>query len=90
MGRRDRTAMAAGFAGGLLVGLVAWNAQIKRSRRDLFSESAVRRVAALGYLAGRPGLQTARLLAEYVDWEPLPLLRRRGRRMLQRMQAYLE
>jgi hypothetical protein len=82
--------MAAGFAGGLLVGLVAWSAQIERSRRDLFSEHAVRRMAALGYLGGRPGVQSARLLAEYVEWEPLPLLRRRGRRMLQRMQAYLE
>jgi hypothetical protein len=82
--------MAAGFAGGLLVGLVAWSAQIERSRRDLFSEHAVRRIAALGYLGGRPGVPTARLLAEYVEWEPLPLLRRRGRRMLQRMQAYLE
>ncbi len=90
MERRDRTAMTAGFVGGLVVGLVAWSAQITRSRRDLFSESAVRRVAALGYLGGQPGLQTARLLAEYVEWEPMPLLRRRGRRMLQRMQAYLE
>jgi hypothetical protein len=90
MGRRDRVALAAGFAGGLVVGLVAWSAQIRRSRRDLFSASAVRRVAALGYLGGRPGVQTARLLAEYVEWEPMPLLRRRGRRMLRRMQAYLE
>lgn len=90
MDRRDRTAIAAGFVGGLVVGLVAWSAQINRSRRDLFSESAVRRVAALGYLGGRPGLQTARLLAEYVEWEPMPLLRRRGRRMLQRMQLDFE
>ncbi len=90
MNRRDRTALAAGFVGGVVVGLVAWSAQITRSRRDLFSDSAVRRVAALGYLGARPGLQTARLLAEYVDWEPMPLLRRRGRRLLQRMQTYLE
>jgi hypothetical protein len=90
MRRRDRMALAAGFAGGLVVGLVAWSAQIERSRRDLFSASAVRRVAALGYLGARPGGQAARLLAEYVEWEPLPLLRRRGRRMLQRMQAYLD
>ncbi|HEU4990793.1 MAG TPA: hypothetical protein VFT41_13490 [Gemmatimonadaceae bacterium] len=90
MGRRDRAAMAAGFLGGLVVGLVAWSAQIERSRRDLFSGSAVRRMAALGSLRGRPGPQTARLLAEYVEWEPMPLLRRRGRRMLQRMQADFE
>lgn len=82
--------MVAGFAGGVVLGVVAWSAQIERSRRDLFSASTVRRVAALGYLSGRPSFQTARLLAEYVEWEPKPLLRRRGRRMLQRMQAYLE
>lgn len=90
MGRRDRAAMAAGFVGGLVLGLVAWSAQIERSRRDLFSGSAVRRMAALGSLRGRSGAQTARLLAEYVEWEPMPLLRRRGRRMLQRMQADFE
>ena len=90
MGRRDRMAMFAGFAGGVVVGLVAWGAQIERSRHDLFSKSAVRRMAALGSLGGRPGVRTARLLAEYVEWEPRPLLRRRGERMLQRMQAYLE
>ncbi|MGH7690074.1 MAG: hypothetical protein ACREN3_10760 [Gemmatimonadaceae bacterium] len=90
MQRSDRVALAAGFVGGLVVGVVAWSAQIARSRRDLFSDRAVRRVAALGYLGGRPGLQTARLLAEYVEWEPVPLLRRRGRRMLRQMQANLE
>ncbi len=90
MARGDRTALAAGFLGGLVVGLLAWSAQIQRSRRDLFSSSPVRRVAALGYLSGRPGLQTVQLLAEYVKWEPQPLLQRRGRRMLRRMQASLE
>lgn len=90
MRRRDRVAMAAAFVGGVVVGVVAWSAQIARSRRDLFSGSAVRRMAALGYLGGRPGPQTARLLAEYVEWERRPLLRRRGERMLQRMQAYLD
>ncbi|HET7632233.1 MAG TPA: hypothetical protein VFK16_07970 [Gemmatimonadaceae bacterium] len=90
MGRRDSVALAVGFAGGLVAGLVAWSVQMERSRRGLFSSSAVRRVAALGYLKGQPGAHTARLLAEYVEWEPLPLLRRRGRRMLRHMQAYLE
>ncbi|HVA58133.1 MAG: hypothetical protein WBQ26_07370 [Gemmatimonadaceae bacterium] len=90
MAHRDRAAMAAGFVGGVVVGLMAWSAQMARSRRDLFSGSAVRRMAALGYLRGRPGPKTARLLAEYVEWEPRPRLRRRGERMLQRMHAYLE
>lgn len=82
--------MGLGFVGGLVVGLAVWSAQIERSRRDLFAGSAVRRLAALGALRGRPGPQTARLLAEYVDWEPRPALRRRGERLLARMQADLE
>lgn len=90
MERGDRAALAAGFLGGLVVGVLAWSAQIQRSRRDLFSSSPVRRVAALGYLSGRPGLKTVQLLAEYVKWEPQPMLQRRGRRMLRRMQASLE
>ena len=90
MGRRDRIAMGMGFVGGLVLGLAGWSAQIERSRRDLFARSPVRRMAALGSLRGRPGPRTARLLAEYVEWEPRPALRRRGERMLARMQADLE
>lgn len=77
------------FAGGLVLGALAWSAQIRRSRRDLFSKSPVKRLAALGYLGGRPGLDTARLLREYVGWERHPALRRRGERILARMHAYL-
>ncbi len=90
MGRRDRIALGIGLLGGVVVGLVGWSAQIERSRRDLFSASAVRRLAALGALRGRSGPHTARLLAEYVEWEPRVGLRRRGERMLARMQADLE
>ena len=81
---------AAGFVGGLAVGLVVWSTQVQRSRRELFSRSAVRRYAALGFLAGRPGLETARLLADYVNWETRPALRRRGQLLLRRMKAYLD
>jgi len=81
---------AAGFVGGLAVGLVVWSTQVQRSRRELFSRSPVRRYAALGFLAGRPGLETARLLADYVNWETRPALRRRGQLLLRRMKAYLD
>jgi len=81
---------AAGFVGGLAVGLVVWSTQVQRSRRELFSRSPVRRFAALGFLAGRPGLETARLLADYVNWETRPALRRRGQLLLRRMKAYLD
>jgi hypothetical protein len=62
---------------------------MRRCRRDLFSPNAMRRYAALGYLAGHPGLETAQLLTEYVRWETKPLLRRRGERLLRRMHRYL-
>ncbi|MDB4883566.1 MAG: hypothetical protein JWL95_2332 [Gemmatimonadetes bacterium] len=81
---------AVGFVGGLVVGLVVWSTQVQRSQRELFSRSPVRRYAALGFLAGRPGVETARLLADYVNWEPRPALRRRGQRLLRRMKAYLD
>jgi hypothetical protein len=80
---------AAGFVGGLAVGLVVWSTQVQRSRRELFSRSPVRRYAALGFLAGRPGHETARLLSDYVNWETRPALRRRGQLLLRRMKAYL-
>jgi hypothetical protein len=81
---------AAGFVGGLAVGLVVWSSQVQRSRRELFSRSPVRRYAALGFLAGRPGVETARLLRDYVNWETRPALRRRGQHLLRRLHAYLD
>ena len=81
---------AVGFIGGVAAGLLVWSTQVERSRRELFNRSPVRRFAALGFLAGRPGLDTARLLADYVNWETLPVLRRRGRLLLRRMEAHLD
>ena len=81
---------AMGFVGGMAVGLVVWGAQVQRSRRELFNPSPVRRLAALGYLAGQPGVETARLLGDYLRWETRPLLRRRGQELLRRMEAYLD
>lgn len=81
---------AAGFVGGLAAGLIVWSTQVQRSRRELFNRSPMRRLAALGFLAGQPGLETARLLGEYVNWETRPALRRQGRVLLRRMEAYLD
>ena len=81
---------AAGFIGGVAAGLLVWSTQVERSRRELFNRSPVRRFAALGFLAGRPGLDTARLLADYVNWETRPVLRRRGKVLLRRMEAHLD
>jgi len=79
-----------GFVGGFAAGLVLWAAQLQCSRRDLFSRSPVRRLAALGYLGGRPGVETARLLRDYVKWEAQPTLRKRGQHLLRRMEAHLD
>jgi hypothetical protein len=87
--RRDSKAVTAGFLGGLIIGLLVWSTQMRRCRRDLFSRSPVRRLAALGYIGGRPSVETARLLAEYASWERRPALRRRAERILRRMQAHL-
>ena len=81
---------AAGFLGGVAAGLIVWSTQVQRSRRELFNRSPVRRLAALGFLAGQPGVETSRLLGEYVNWEPRPVLRRRGKALLRRMEAHLD
>lgn len=88
-GQQQTKALTVGFVGGLLLGMVAWSTQIQRSRRELFSKHPVKRLAALGYLSGRPGLDTARILTDYVGWERHPGLRRRGERILRRMHSYL-
>ncbi|MGH7615686.1 MAG: hypothetical protein ACREPM_00485 [Gemmatimonadaceae bacterium] len=86
---RRAEAVATGFLGGLVLGAVVWSAQIHRSRRELFSRNPVRRLAALGHLGGHPGLDTARILTEYVGWERHQGLKRRGERLLRRMHSTL-
>ena len=88
--RKHSAAVTAGFLGGLLLGAVIWSSQMRRSRRELFNKSPVRRLAALGYLGGQPGLDTARILTDYVGWERHPLLRRRAQRVLRRMHSELQ
>lgn len=82
-------AVTAGFLAGLLLGTVVWSTQIQRSRRELFSKQPVKRLAALGYLSGQPGIDTVRILTDYVGWERSPALRRRAQRVLRRMESRL-
>ena len=77
------------FLGGFVAGMVVWSMQIRRSRRALFAPSPVRRLAALGHLAGQPSVESARLLTEYLRWETRPMLRKRAERILGRMQRHL-
>jgi hypothetical protein len=87
--RRSRKLVAAGFAAGVLVGIAIWSVQMTRWRRELFSRHPLKRLAALGYLSGHPGVETAQLLTEYARWESKPALRRRAERLLHRMKGAL-
>lgn len=68
---------------------MTWTRFQRQYRRDLFSNRALRRFAALSYLRGRPTVNTARLLREYVAWENSPLLRRRGVSLMRRLEKTL-
>jgi hypothetical protein len=86
---RVKTWAAAAFVGGIVGGLVLWSLQMKRSRRDLFSKSPLKRLAAMGYLGGQATLENVQLLSEYCRWEPNPMLQKRASRLLNRMKARL-
>ena len=79
-----------GFVGGLTAGVAVWTRLVDVNRRGLFSPHPVKRFAAVSYLGARPSVDTARLLRDYILWEPQPLLRRRARRVLRAVEASLE
>jgi hypothetical protein len=89
MSKQRASFVTVGFLGGLAAGSLIWSRLQRQHRRNLFSPHTLRRVAALGYLRARPSVNTAQLLREYVAWEPRPLLRERGARMLRRLEAAL-
>lgn len=89
MSRQRASFVAVGFLGGIAAGGLVWSQMQRNYRRNLFSRHALRRVAALGYLRAKPTVTTAQLLREYVAWEPRPILRRRGARMLKRLESAL-
>lgn len=78
-----------GLAVGAAVGLVGWSLAQRRHRRSLFHPEKLRRLAALGYLRAHPSVDSARLLRDYLQWEPHPLLRRRARGVLRRTERAL-
>jgi hypothetical protein len=80
---------AVGFVVGVAAGALVWGSQIQRFRRDLFSANVVRRLAALSYLRGQRDQTTAALLRDYVYWEQSPALRRRGQRILRRLERQI-
>jgi hypothetical protein len=89
MSRQKVSFVAVGFLGGVAAGSLVWTRMQRQYRRNLFSKSPLRRVAALGYLRARPTVNTAQLLREYIAWEPRSILRHRGTQMLKRIEATL-
>lgn len=64
--------------------------QMVRHSRGLFSPHPLRRLAALGYLAGRDAnVEAVQLLRDFVAWEPRPIIRNRARQILERMERRL-
>ena len=87
--RRRSVLVAAGALAGVAAGWLVAQQHLIRHRRDLFHPSPWRRFAALGFLAGKPGLEAVGALRDYVRWESQPLLRRRAGYSLRRMEARL-
>jgi hypothetical protein len=81
--------VAVAFVGGVAAGSLVWNRLQHNCRRELFNRSAFRRVAALGYLRARPSVSTAQILKEYIAWEPRPILRQRGVKILRTLETSL-
>lgn len=72
------------------LGAILVRDQISRHRRELFSPHPLRRLAALGYIGGRPAsVELVMLLRDFIAWEPRTLLRERARVMLNRMETSL-
>ena len=87
---RSRGSVAgSGALAGILIGWLLAQHRFERSRRDLFSRSVVRRLGALGFLAGQSGVERVRLLRDYLEWETHPVLRRRARSIVRRLEAEL-
>jgi len=89
MSKQRASFVAVGFLGGIAAGTFIWSRLQRQYRRNLFSPHTLQRVAALGYLRARPTVNTAQLLREYVAWEPRPMLRDRGVKMLRRLESTL-
>jgi hypothetical protein len=80
---------ASGVALGVTTGWLLAQHRLTYHRRDLFSPRPLRRLAALGFLAGQNEVETVRLLRDYLAWERQPMLRRRAEAIVKRMEATL-
>jgi hypothetical protein len=78
-----------GLAAGALTGWMLAQRRFSTHQRDLFSPRPLRRLGALGYLAGQTGVDTIRVLRDYLAWERQPVLRRRAQAILRGLEATL-
>lgn len=77
-------------AGAAALGALLVRDQMSRHQRELFSPHPLRRLAALGYIGGRPAsVDLVLLLRDYIAWESRPLIRRRAAQVLLRMESSL-
>ena len=76
-------------ATGFLAGALLAQRSMGRWRNALFSARPLRRLAALGYLSGHPGVEAVQVLRDYLAWEEHPALRRRAEAIVRRMEATL-
>ena len=72
---------------GALAGWMLAQRRLHTHRRELFSPRPLRRMAALGFLAGQSDVDTIRLLRDYLSWERQPMLRRRAATIVRRLEA---
>ena len=84
-----RGALLLGVVAGAALGWLLAQGHMGRHREDLFSPRPLRRLAALGILAAADGVETVRLLRDYLEWERHPVLRRRAGSIVRRLEAAL-
>lgn len=78
-----------GVATGAALGWLLSQQALKQHRADLFSPNPIKRLTALTGLRRTVGVETVRLLRDYLDWERHPALRRQAQAIVRRMEAAL-
>ncbi|MEO8634179.1 MAG: hypothetical protein ABI587_02775 [Gemmatimonadales bacterium] len=84
-----RLAVVFGVALGAGIGWTLAHDHIERHRENLFSPRPFRRLAALGGIDAAGELESVRVLHDYLQWERHPVLRRRARAIVRRLEAAL-
>lgn len=86
---RRKLAVFVGVALGASLGWMLSQQALKQHRADLFSANPLKRLTALTGLRGSVGVETVRLLRDYLEWERQPALRRQAQAIVRRMEAAL-